>query len=443
MRRVFAILALLVAFHVHGLGQSTKSGETAPQPAESQTKESRSELWRTLKIKKSNNLQPYRIGPMERVFLHLESGLMGNENGTRFTGLFPLIGTVTSGSGPSLGLEYRREHEGWMPVDMAVSGEYSTKGYQGYELQLGNLLERETTFTVDPIGERLITEFTRKKRTERGLTYYADIHLKHLPQEVFFGLGRDSTRENETNYRLLSASYEGVAGFQLTDWLGASVRAGLVQFDLGPGTSEDVLDIRARYNEATAPGIIAQPNFVRVAAGVILDSRDIPMAAHSGSMLGLLFSHYDDRHGDLSEFNRVAFDVRHYIPLASRYRTLALRVVASSDRVPRGDFVPFYLLESLGGINGVRGFEDFRFRDRNLLLGSAEYRWDPAEFLQMVAFYDSGKVFSRTSEFGFSGLEKGFGGGVRLKIARGVLLRVELAHSREGNILHLKLGPAF
>ena len=41
------------------------------------------------------------------------------------------------------------------------------------------------------------------------------------------------------------------------------------------------------------------------------------------------------------------------------------------------------------------------------------------------------------------GLEKGFGGGVRLKTSSGVLLRLELGHSREGNVLHFKLGPAF
>ncbi len=438
MRRGFQITVLLGALLVNGYGQDRQT-----DPGSAASPEQRAEAWKHLKIKKSQNLQPYRIGPVEKAFLWAENKFTSDGGGGGFTGVSPLVGTVSSGSGPSMGLEYRRERGAWIPVDLALSGMYSTKGYQAYELQFGHLLRRDTSFTVDPIGERLITEFTERKKTEKGFTYYADIQFRHLPQENFYGLGPDTQRETETNYRLRSASSEGVAGFQLTDWFGASLRAGFVQFDLGPGTDSAFPDVRTLHGELTAPGLVTEPDFWRSTAGVVLDSRDKPTDAHSGHMVGLLVSHYNDRKGNLSEFTRLALDARHYIPLASRYRTLALRLAASSDQVPRGQFVPFYLQEPLGGINGVRGFNDFRFRDRNLLLGSAEYRWDAAEFLQMVLFYDAGKVFSRTSEFGFSGLEKGFGGGVRLRTANGILLRLELAHSREGNVLHFKLGPAF
>lgn len=438
MRSGLLLVTFLAALQTQGFSQDSQVGTDSPPGTER-----RAELWRLSKLKKSKDLQPYRIGPVEKVFLWAENKFSSDGKGTGFTGVSPLIGTVSSGSGPSMGLEYRRERGSWIPVDLAVSGMYSTKGYQSYAFQLGHLVRRDTSFTVDPIGERLITEFTERKQTEKGVTYYADVHFRHLPQEDFYGLGPDTRRETETNYRLRSSSLEGVAGFQLTDWLGASLRAGFVQFDLGPGTDSAFPDIRTLHGEPTAPGIVTEPDFWRSTAGVILDFRDKPTDAHAGHMVGLLVSHYNDRKGNISEFTRLAVDARYYLPLASRYRTLAVRLAASSDQVPRGQFVPFYLQEPLGGINGVRGFNDFRFRDRNLLLGSAEYRWDPAEFLQMVLFYDAGKVFSRTSEFGFSGLEKGFGGGVRLKSASGVLLRLELAHSREGNVFHFKLGPAF
>ena len=34
------------------------------------------------------------------------------------------------------------------------------------------------------------------------------------------------------------------------------------------------------------------------------------------------------------------------------------------------------MLPTIGGSDDVRGFEDFRFRDRNAVVLNAEYRWE-------------------------------------------------------------------
>ena len=77
--------------------------------------------------------------------------------------------------------------------------------------------------------------------------------------------------------------------------------------------------------------------------------------------------------------------------------------------------MPFYLLYTLGGSGGLktfrpdllggdgtratlRGFRNFRFRDRNLVLMQAEYRIPVHRSVHATVFVDAGQVAPRPSE---------------------------------------------
>jgi len=269
------------------------------------------------------------------------------------------------------------------------------------------------------------------------------VNFNHFPREDFYGLGPDSLSANLSDYLYRSVSVEGVWGIQFNRWLGWSVRGGFLGINIQPGTDRDTPDVQFLFAQDSTPGLLAGPDFLHVETALLADYRDKPGDAHKGGMLGLVLGHFDDRGSDQLRFERISVETRQYLPLWSNYRRLALRFLTSFDQPSAGGQVPFYLMECLGGTNSIRGFPEYRFRDRNLLLMSAEYRWDAAEFLQMVLFYDTGKVFSRPGDFGFTGLEKGFGGGLRIKKGGTVFLRLELGHSREGNEVHFRLGPSF
>jgi outer membrane protein assembly factor BamA len=328
-------------------------------------------------------------------------------------------------------------------LDVAISGRFSTRRYQSYSLQFGRLEKEDSTYTLEQIGKRLFTEFDETGGKRSGAVYYLDLNYDRFPQEDFYGIGPDSRHSNRSDYLYESATFEGVAGFQLGEWLGWSARAGLVQVNVGPGADNRYADLHELFAPSQVPGLNDHPNFLRVATGLLADYRDRPHNAHRGGMFGLQLSHYNDRGDARFEFNRVVLETRQYLPLWSDYRRFAFRFLSSFDQPSRGSEVPFYFQETLGGSNSLRGFSEYRFRDRNLLLVSSEYRWDAAEFIQMVVFYDTGKVFNRPGEFGFTGLEKGYGAGIRLKTGNTVLLRFEYGRSREGNTIHFKLGPAF
>ena len=54
-------------------------------------------------------------------------------------------------------------------------------------------------------------------------------------------------------------------------------------------------------------------------------------------------------------------------------------------------------MPDLGGSHTLRGYPTWRFRDRNRLLLTGEYRWTAGPFVDMALFLDAGKVAPRVA----------------------------------------------
>jgi outer membrane translocation and assembly module TamA len=105
--------------------------------------------------------------------------------------------------------------------------------------------------------------------------------------------------------------------------------------------------------------------------------------------------------------------------------------------------VPYYLLPTLGGARRHRGYSDFRFQDRHMMLVSGEYRWTPSRVLDMAIFVDSGKVTSDRSDLDFDGLKTAWGIGLRIHGPTFTPVRIDVASAKEGVRVHVTGGVAF
>ena len=106
--------------------------------------------------------------------------------------------------------------------------------------------------------------------------------------------------------------------------------------------------------------------------------------------------------------------------------------------------MPFYYQRTLGGPDDLRGFRQFRFRDKNVLLLQAEYRWEIFTAVDGAIFYDAGRVAPRFEDLGFNDLESDYGIGFRFGTRNGVFLRVEGAFgSSGGKHFILRFGHVF
>ena len=152
-------------------------------------------------------------------------------------------------------------------------------------------------------------------------------------------------------------------------------------------------------------------------------------------------------------------DARGYVPLGSDKTSLAVRGYASLKDPRGGSQIPFYDLSFLGGRMYGRGFQNYRYRGNNSVLGSAELRqtvWTQSEDrgLDVFGFGDAGQVWgdnrSRTDpavlandDFDSQKWRASVGGGVQYRYSRGFAGRVEIGHSHERNLIYFSITRGF
>ena len=196
------------------------------------------------------------------------------------------------------------------------------------------------------------------------------------------------------------------------------------------------------YTPATLSGLGATTTYVHTQATVALDSRPAPGYARRGGFYGVTAHDYydkDDRFG----FRKVDYEAIQHVPFLREAWVLSLRGRAETTFRRDGQDMPYYLLPHLGGGSTLRGFESWRFRDRNALLLQAEWRIMANRFMDTAVFYDAGKVAAQPSDLGFRHLEHDYGFGARFHGPFNTVLRTEIARSHETTRLVISTTQVF
>jgi len=313
-------------------------------------------------------------------------------------GFHPLIGGMRSGAGFAFGAAYQRG-------GMTASSQVSLNGYQKHELR----------FAASGIA---------------GSKLFANVRggYQDFTKETFYGVGNASKKDDRTNY--------GLEQFQVRAEVGTHIAPhAKVGGTLGW--------IDSRVYDSSMNNVDDQPDYVEAGAFLDMDYRDEPGNPRRGARYLARWSSFQDRTSDRFSFNRLDVDVQHYFPFFNDRRVIALRAKTALTQSADGHVVPFYMLPALGGGEGLRGFSDFRFRDRNLALLTAEYRWEAFSGLDMALFADAGQVAHRFRDLALSDVKTAAGFGMRFNTAKQVFCRVDLGFSKEGPRLSLNFGHVF
>jgi hemolysin activation/secretion protein len=111
-----------------------------------------------------------------------------------------------------------------------------------------------------------------------------------------------------------------------------------------------------------------------------------------------------------------------------------------------GGEVPFDEYVVLGRKTGLRGFPNYRFRDRLGWWGAIEYRYaiyrfrDSPFFLSPSLFADAGRVADTFTDLFQPTLHWDVGAGIAGELETSLLFRVEIGYSREGIGTSFTLG---
>jgi len=264
-----------------------------------------------------------------------------------------------------------------------------------------------------------------------------------FPQEDFFGLGPGSLKANRTDYRLDSFDTGIVAQWKPVRFIDLGAGLSYLTPRIDSGTDSRFPSTELVFAPSTLPGFSAQPDFLRGDVLAAFDWRDNPFHPKVGGRYSVQLSQFRDRDLDSFDFRRVDIDLQQYIPLPNRYRTIALRVGMDLTDADAGQQVPFYYQPTLGGAQTLRGFREFRFRDQNVLLLTAEYRWEAWWALDGALFVDAGTVAANRRDLSFSDMDVSYGVGFRFHSNSAVVGRLDLAFSREGFIPLLRFEHVF
>ena len=336
-------------------------------------------------------------------------------------GWYPRLGGMTRGSGFALGPGYRLHPLGG-PVLVDLSAGLSIKGYQAADAKVR---------WFQAYGDRV--------------EFWTDARYEHFPQEDFYGMGLDTLLDNQTSYEFDSTGVSLRALGRPTTWLNLGTTFGYLRPRIDTGTDPGVPSIEEVFTDVDAPGLAGTPRYLHTTLFAEVDRRDIPGNPGSGGFYRTAFGVWDDHNLDFYDHRRLdAFAVQH-VPLnAARTHVLSGRIGTAYVNNETGQRVPFYFLAYVGGVDTIRSYDEFRFKDENALWLGAEYRWRFHKYGSLVTFADAGRVERDWQDLTFTGLKKGYGFGFRAHTRTQTLARMDFGFGGgEGFRAFLKLGPSF
>jgi hypothetical protein len=263
------------------------------------------------------------------------------------------------------------------------------------------------------------------------------------PDVKYYGVGNETSKESRSHFGYTPTNVGTRVDFDISKHFKAGGEVSYLDVSTSAGSTAPSTD--AQFGPADTPGLaFSQFTFINSTARAAFDWRKRLGYAGSGGVYRVQFDDYRDRDHDRYSFRSLEAEALQLIPILRANWVIALRGVATITDVDDANDVPYFLMPSIGGGSSVRGYPDFRFRDRNRLVMNAELRWTPARFMDMLLFYDTGKVEARRQDLDFDDLKEAYGIGMRLIGPKGYAVRVEAAHSREHRVrLILSAGGAF
>jgi hypothetical protein len=337
----------------------------------------------------------------------------------------PVVGGVASGGGLGLGVAYDSPDEtGWFQQAETM---VTVRRYWGAEGEIGHR--------------------SASKRSQIG----AFAAVRHMGRLDYFGIGPDTVFDDRAAFRLREHTFGGRGWFRVAPVFrfGGAVAAYVP--DIGRGASPTVRPLEDVFSRISVPGFDAQPKFGRYRGFVEFThttTADLAMPEDAERFRGayqFAVEAVRDHSTGTHDFKRVEMETQHRIPGFRPGQRLTLHGFVATTH--GADEVPFYMLYTLGGSGGLktfrpemlggdgtraslRGFRNYRFRDRNIVLMQAEYRIPVHKYIHTSVFVDAGQVAPRAPQLlsdlrantGFSAsfvrkgktvgrMDVGFGGG--------------------------------
>ena len=259
------------------------------------------------------------------------------------------------------------------------------------------------------------------------------VRLQDYAQVAYFGEGSDTDKSSRSEYRLQSANLVGYATFRPLRWFGIDANVGWLRPSIesrGGLFKGAAANTQSLFPADPVFAVPDAPAFIHAEASATADSRDFAGRPTRGGVYRAAVAQFSDRDAGVFSFTRYETEVAQFAPVADSRVVLALHGWLVGSSTDEGRVVPFYLQPALGGHNSLRGYADYRFHDRNMLVVNVEARVAMMTHVDAAAFMDAGNVASRVADLNLD--KRSYGIGLRLHSRRQTFARLDLGRSREG-----------
>lgn len=235
---------------------------------------------------------------------------------------------------------------------------------------------------------------------------------------AYYGVGADTVKDARSAYAVESNQFGVYARLRPFRWMDVGAEVGW-------------MNPEAEYiNGPLLGGLADKRTLVPTEVSLTIDTRDFPGHPTRGVIVRGAGTHYNDRKDGTHTFNRYDAEAAGFLPIAGGRVVLAAHGLMVKTEADTGRSVPFYLQPALGGANTLRSFGDFRFRDDNLLLATAEVRLALMTHLDLAMFGDAGNVAPRAGDLNLA--KRSYGAGLRLHTRRETFAMLDAARGSEG-----------
>jgi hypothetical protein len=319
--------------------------------------------------------------------------------------VYPFVGQTFEGGGFALGPGYRGRFLDTGAFDLHAA--WSVKNYKSAEaaLQLPAIVDNRVTVEMR--------------------ASWLD-----APEVAFYGTGDGSNADLGTGFFYRTRSV-GVTG---------RLRAA-THVSVGGGV--DAIETETGASDADSTMANLAPSYRRTRVFAEFDSRTSPGYTRRGGLYRVEWSNYDQTDAGALSFRRVDAEVQQFFPILREHSVIALRGLASTTSAGSGRSVPYFLLPDLGGHHWLRGYPSWRFRDRDRLLVTGEYRWTAGRFVDMAVFMDAGQVAGQLEDFNWGEFRRTYGVGLSLHTLTSTVTRIELVRAAGANGVVLSFTPSF
>jgi outer membrane protein assembly factor BamA len=326
-----------------------------------------------------------------------------------------------------------------------VQPSYSSRSGGGIKFYQKGFFNPESKLNLKASGslkgrQHYQIELKRIRFYQRILEFHFMSEYRFLLGEAFYGIGPNTRHGDRTDYNHELIMAESGLGVHFNNQLKFEVQAGLERHNIFGHDGSNRPSIKQLYNFDNLPGLETGVQIARFHAGFYYDSRNRPGNPSSGKEASLSTNMFRDLSDKLYDFWQVSAEVKQYVHLFKN-RVLVLRIAGETAESFENRKIPFYYLGSFGRHETIRGFDRGRFRDKDLMLASVEYRIPLWHSIDTELFVDAGQVSNNIYQnFRAENFQFGYGIGWRLWNSKDLIATLEFALSSERFRIYFELN---